>query len=243
MNVLILGANSDIAHEIAKCFAKDGATCLLASRNTEALASKVQDLQTRYSTPAHALPFDLCDYASHAPFYANLEQKPDVVVLAGGLLGEQEKAQEDFAQAKAIIDTNLTGAISILEIIAADFAQKQQGHIIGISSVAGLRGRADNYIYGASKAGLTAYLSGLRNRLHSANVAVLTVLPGFIQTKMTAHMKAPGPLAGTAEGVAKDIHHAYKKQKNILYTPKIWRLVMKVFCAIPESLFKKMAVR
>lgn len=242
MNVLILGANSDIGMALAHKFARaDKANIYLASRNMGELEKNAADLQHRYQVGAAPYFFDATDYGSHDEFYRQLEPRPDIVVAAFGYLGDQQLGQRDFAEAKKIIDRNFTGAVSILEIVAADFEARGRGAIIVISSVAGDRGRQANYLYGAAKAGLTAFASGLRNRLYRSNVKVLTVLPGFVRTKMTEGMDLPPLLLADPEKVAEDIHRAYARV-DILYTKKIWRPVMLCIRSIPERIFKKMNI-
>ena len=124
--------------------------------------------------------------------------------------------------------------------MANDFEQRRSGTIVGISSVAGDRGRASNYIYGSAKAGLSAYLSGLRNRLAKSNVHVLTVKPGFVRTKMTADLPLPGPVTAKPERVANDIFSAAHRQSNEIYTLSIWRPLMFVIRNIPETIFKRL---
>ena len=243
MNLLILGANSDVAWATAKIFAaRSGASLILASRDLELLEKKAGDIQARYNGSARAVAFDALDYGSHKKFYADLQPKPDGVVLAFGHMEDQQAAQNDFNAARKIIDTNFTGAASILEIIAADFQKRGTGFIVGISSVAGDRGRQSNYFYGAAKAALTAYLSGLRNRLSKSNVHVITVLPGFIHTKMTAQIELPGLLTASPEQVAKDIHTAYTKSRNMIYTRWFWRWIMIIIKSIPETIFKRLSL-
>ena len=162
------------------------------------------------------------------------------VISAVGYLGDQARAQSDFDEARTIMDTNYTGVVSLFNIIANDFEHRRSGFMIGISSVAGDRGRKSNYFYGSAKAALTAYLSGLRNRLHDAQVHVLTVKPGFVATKMTEGMDLPEKLTAQPEEVAKDIYKAQQKNKNVLYTKWIWRWVMLVIRTIPEWKFKGM---
>jgi short-subunit dehydrogenase len=137
------------------------------------------------------------------------------------------------------IQTNYTGAVSILNIIAQDFAGRKSGAIAGISSVAGERGRQSNYIYGSAKAGFTAYLSGLRNSLYKDNVHVLTVLPGFVYTKMTENLDLPKLLTANPADVASAVYTGIKKKKNVIYVKWFWRWIMYIIKAIPESIFKR----
>lgn len=240
MYILVLGANSDVAHAVSKKFASaEGANLYLASRRLDLLEKKASDIEIRYQVEARPMLFDAADCASHRRFWESLDPKPDGVVLAFGYLGNQQRAQQDFSEAEAMVRTNFLGAVSILEIAAADFERRGHGFIIGISSVAGERGRQSNYIYGASKGALTLFLSGLRNRLHRRNVHVMTVLPGFIRTKMTEGMELPEKLTAGAEDVAEDIYRGYLKKKDIVYTKWFWKWIMAIIKALPEPVFKR----
>ena len=241
MNLLVLGANSDMAQAIARKFAQaEEANLYLASRNLETLGKRAKDIKIRYEVEAIPLFFDATDYSSHPEFYENLDPKPDGAVLSFGYLGDQAKGQLDFKEVEKIVATNFLGAASILEIIAADFAERGHGFIIGISSVAGERGRQSNYIYGAAKSGLTVYLSGLRNRLFNKKVQVITVLPGFVHTKMTENLELPAALTAEVQQVAEEVYAAYKKGKDIVYTKWFWKWIMYIIKAIPETLFKRL---
>ncbi len=241
MNLLILGGNSDVGFAVAHKFAeKKGANIILASRDAEALKKKAKDIEIRHQVKAEPVFFDATDYESHKEFYNNLDPKPDGVVAAFGYLGDQKTAQHDFHEAKKIIETNYLGVASILEIVAEDFEKKGRGFIIGISSVAGERGRQSNYFYGSAKGAMTVYLSGLRNRLQRSSVQVLTILPGFIQTKMTENLDLPEKLLATPQDVAEDIYKACVKKRDVIYTKWFWRWIMLVIKLIPEMIFKKL---
>lgn len=240
--VLILGATSDIALALAYKFAGQGFGITLAARNAQRLADTVSDLQIRYDTQAQAVEFDALDFAGHADFFDSLEPKPDVAICVFGYLGDQQTAQVDFAEARQIIDTNYAGAVSILNIVANYFERRRSGTIIGISSVAGDRGRQSNYLYGSAKAGLSAYLSGLRNRLAKSNAHVITVKPGFVRTKMTAGLPLPGPVTATPRQVASDVFAAYQKQSNQVYTRWMWKYIMLIIRNIPETIFKRLSL-
>jgi len=240
--VLIIGAKSDIAKATAREYAKNGYDLYLAARNSEELEEFAKDVITRTQKTVKLLELDILNYKSHQAFYDNLDEKPLGVISAIGYLGEQEKAQSDFDEAQQIMDTNYTGVVSLFNIIADDFEKKRSGFMVGISSVAGDRGRKSNYIYGSAKAALTAYLSGLRNRLYDAQVHVLTVKPGFVATKMTEDMDLPEKLTAQPEEVAEDIYKAQQKGKSVLYTKWMWKWVMLIIRNIPEFLFKKMSI-
>lgn len=238
--VLILGANSDIAIALAHVLANEGYALQLASRDIAMLNDIKSDIEIRYHTKVDLFAFDALHYDEHKSFYNSLPIKPDIVVCAFGYLGNHHLAQTNSDEAFKIIHSNYTGAVSILDIIAHDFEQRKQGIIVGISSVAGDRGRASNYYYGSAKSAFTAYLSGLRNRLFSSNVHVMTVKPGFVRTKMLGEMPTPAPLTATSQQVALAIFHGIKHKKNEIYTLGVWRYIMLIICHIPEFIFKKM---
>ena len=240
--VLIVGAKSDIAQATAREYAKHGYDLYLAARNVKELEAFAHDVTVRTQRTVKMVELDILNDESHRAFYDQLEEKPLGVISAVGYLGDQEKAQVDFGEAKLIMESNYTGIVSLFNIIAADFEKRRSGFIVGISSVAGDRGRKSNYIYGSAKAALTAYLSGLRNRLYAANVHVLTVKPGFVATKMTEGMDLPEKLTAQPEEVAEDIYKAQQKNKNVLYTKWIWRWVMLIIKAMPEWMFKRMSI-
>jgi decaprenylphospho-beta-D-erythro-pentofuranosid-2-ulose 2-reductase len=241
-SVLIIGAKSDIAKAVAREYAHHRFDLILAARHADALDGFASDLRIRHSSTVTLKEFDLVDFASHSAFYEELSEKPIGVVIAAGYMSEQSIAQNEWSEALNTINVNYTGAISILNIIANDFERKKSGFIIGISSVAGDRGRKSNYIYGSAKAGFSAYLSGLRNRLFSSGVHVLTVKPGFVATKMTEGMDLPTKLTAQPEEVARHIYKAQQNGKDVLYTKGIWKFIMLIIKHIPETLFKKMSI-
>ncbi len=240
--VLILGGKSDIGIAIAKQFAKLGFNIYLAARKSEALKKDCNDLELRYKIKAKPVEFDALKTDTHKEFFESLEPKPYCTVSVIGYLGNQQEAQENFEEAKKIIDTNFTGLVSILNIVANHYEQEKKGSIIGISSVAGDRGRKSNYLYGSAKAGFTAYLSGLRNRLAEHKVQVLTVKPGFVNTKMTENMDLPEKLTAEPEEVANAVLKGFLKKRNVIYVKGIWRLIMLVIIHIPEMIFKKLSI-
>jgi len=240
--IVIAGAKSDIAKATAREYAKNGYDIYLAGRNISELEAFAEDIRVRSQRVVELVELDILDYPSHQTFYNSLIEKPLGIIVAVGYLGEQEKAQLDNQEAQKIIDTNYSGVVNLLNIIAHDFEERRAGFIVGISSVAGDRGRKSNYIYGSAKAGLTAYLSGLRNRLYESQVHVLTVKPGFVATKMTEGMDLPPKLTAQPEQVAQDIYKAQQQGKNVLYTKWIWKYIMFIITSIPEFIFKKMSI-
>jgi decaprenylphospho-beta-D-erythro-pentofuranosid-2-ulose 2-reductase len=238
--VLILGASSDIAKATARQYAQKGYTILLAGRSAETLEPFSKDLVIRYKIAAKYVAFDAENIGSHTAFYQQLTPVPDIVVCVFGYLGDQEVAQQQWAESNRIIQANYTGAVSILNIVANQMEARKAGVIVGISSVAGERGRQSNYIYGSAKAGFTAYLSGLRNRLTRSGVHVVTVKPGFVDTKMTSGLKLPAPLTAQPAQVASKIVRAVDRKADVVYVLWMWRWIMLIIKCIPEGIFKKL---
>jgi short-subunit dehydrogenase len=239
-NVLILGAASDMAVAIAKKFASKGYSITLAARNVDKIKIIEADLKVRYNGTVNSVFFDALEFTDHQSFYDSLSEKPDIVVCVFGLLGDQFEAQKNWKLCEQILFSNYVGAVSVLNVVANDFETKKKGTIVGISSVAGDRGRQSNYFYGSAKAGFTAYLSGLRNRLFHHGVHVLTVKPGFVKTRMIENMKTPGPITALPEKVADSVFNAVKRKSNSIYVLSIWALIMLVIKMIPEGIFKKL---
>jgi decaprenylphospho-beta-D-erythro-pentofuranosid-2-ulose 2-reductase len=238
--VLILGATSSVALELAKIYAFEGHSLVLAARNVNRLRVLKNDLSIKFESAVELVEFDAEAIGQHMSFYESLNPKPDVVVCLFGILGDQHEAEEDWNKALQILMVNYVGTVSILNIIANDFKSKRKGTIVGVSSVAGERGRQSNFLYGSAKAGFTTYLSGLRNQLFRYNVNVITVIPGFIRSKMTAKISTPAILTATPRQVAMAIYKGVIRKKNLIYTLWIWRWIMLVIKLIPESLFKRL---
>lgn len=239
--VLVIGAAADVGREICHQYAKAGYNLVLAARNISRLANDKSDYEIRYNVSVSLLELDVTDYWSHQKLLEPLLQNCEGVVYVAGYLGDNDKAKTDWDEAQNIIDVNYTGAVSCLNLAAQVFEERKSGWLVGIGSVAGERGRQSNYYYGSAKAAFTAYLSGLRNRLQASNVQVLTVKPGFIATKMVAHMPpTPPPLTANPQQVAKAVFKAQQKKKNVRYTLGVWRLIMLIIKLIPEPIFKKL---
>lgn len=242
MNILILGATSAIARAIAHRYARQKHRLFLAGRNLEELQKDATDLKIRYEAEASIHFFDAVKTETHEEFLKNLNVPMDLVFCVFGYLGEQSELEHNWPLAQNSLMVNYVGACSVLHHIANDFEEKRSGSIVGISSVAGERGRASNYYYGSAKAGFTAFLSGLRNRLQKSDVHVLTVKPGFVDTPMTEGMDTPAPLTAQPEDLAAAIEKAVDKKKHTLYYKKVWKWIMLIIRNIPENIFKKLSL-
>ena len=250
-NYLIVGATSGIAKAIARLLAEAGAGekrrvgLILASRETEELDRLAADLRTRFGCATAVRRFDAGDLDAIPGFFADcaaaLPGGLHELVLCHGWLPDAEQAKRDPLVMRRLIDINYTSAVILLELAAGHFEQQKDGAITAISSVAGDRGRQSNYPYGASKAGLTAYLQGLRNRLFHVGIPVLTVKPGFVDTGMTWGLIKPNsPLNAQPERVAGTIVNAMRRRKDVIYTPWFWMGIMTIFKSVPEPIFKRL---
>ena len=238
--ILILGSRSDIGKAVAHKFASLGHPVQMAARNVETLAAEKADLELRYHVSVSLHEFDALATDTHEALVAGLPALPQVAVCAVGLMGQQEENQRDIKGAALVMRSNYEGPASILAALANSFEDRGTGTLVGISSVAGERGRATNYVYGSAKAGFTAFLSGLRNRLAKRGVHVVTVLPGFVATQMTEGMDLPDHLTAQPSEVAEAISRAVERKKDAVYVRPVWQLVMVGIRNVPERLFKKM---
>ncbi|MGO8790921.1 MAG: SDR family oxidoreductase [Terriglobia bacterium] len=241
--VLILGANAGIGRAMAAEFALHHYDLVLAGRDLEELQILAVDLNLRHCVNARAEKVDVADFdALESALAACTAAGGDAlegVVLCTGYLGDTESARRDLNEAGRILDTNFTGPVLALNVLANHFEQKRTGFICALSSVAGDRGRQSNYLYGSAKGGLTVYLQGLRNRLYHSGVHVITVKPGFVDTRMVFG-KGNLPLVASPEAVARDIYYAVKRRRNLVYVPWFWRVIMAIVRAVPEDLFKRL---
>lgn len=240
--LLLIGATSDIGRATGLVYAMAGWDLQLAGRNLEAVRREADDIGTRSGASVSVHQLDILDTSRFEDFCGALPTLPDTVVCVVGQLGEQQRAERELDHATQVLRTNFEGPALLLGLFAERFANRGSGTIIGISSVAGDRGRGSNYVYGAAKAGLSAFLSGLRNRLASAGVRVLTVKPGFVRTRMTAAMKLPPLLTAEPGQVADAIFSAseMKKQREVIYVRGLWWPIMLAIRSIPEPIFKRL---
>jgi decaprenylphospho-beta-D-erythro-pentofuranosid-2-ulose 2-reductase len=242
-SLLVLGGSSDIGRATALRFAENGWRIFLAGRDLEALRREADDIGARAGATVSTHAIDILDEMSFESFADDLPSLPDAILCVIGLLGTQRLAETDLAHASTVMRSNFEGPALILGLFAERLAARGEGTIIGVSSVAGERGRASNYVYGAAKAGFTAFLSGLRNRFGKTRLRVVTVLPGFVRTRMTKGMALPGLLTADPEEVARAIFGAaVKKPREVVYVKPVWLMIMIIIKAIPERVFMKLRI-
>ena len=237
--VLVIGATADIGRAIARGFAAQGHAMQLAARDGRRLEHEAQDIRVRTGVAVACHRCDVLGDDGGAALLDALDPLPDVAVCVVGLL--DERAERDGGHAAArVMRTNYLGPALLMGALAKLFEKRGSGVLVGISSVAGDRGRASNCVYGSAKAGFSAFLSGLRNRLAASGVHVVTVKPGYVRTRMTDGMDLPVPLTATPDEVADAVVRAVRQRRDVVYVRPIWRWIMLVVRAIPERIFKRL---
>jgi short-subunit dehydrogenase len=240
--VLIIGATSAIAQEVAKIYAANGSQLFLVARNSQKLEQVVKDLKVRGADNIEQLSLDLANIEDHEQIVTAADKFMsgiDIVLIAHGTLPDQKSCENSVINTVQELQINFLSTVSLLTLLANYFEKQASGCIAVISSVAGDRGRQSNYVYGAAKGGLSIFLQGLRNRLNSAGICVLTIKPGFVISPMTAEFKK-GILWAHPKKVANNIVSAIHRRKNVVYVPWFWRWIMLIICTIPENIFKRM---
>ena len=243
-NILIIGATSSIAKHTARLYAKQNCSLYLIARDKEQLETIAADLKIK---GAKAVNYDLFE-ANITTSYELLLNKAfeslgfiDLILIAHGTLPNQKHCQDNTIELTNALTVNAISVVVLLTHIANRLEKQQHGTIAVITSVAGIRGRQSNYIYGAAKGMISLFLQGLRNRLFKSNVNIIDIKPGLIDTPMTNSFKK-GLLWSKPEKVANCIYKAVKKNKHTIYAPCYWKYIMIVIKLIPESLFKRLSL-
>jgi short-subunit dehydrogenase len=240
--MIILGATSDISQSFtAKVIEKEGnkyPVIYLVTSNVEATERLAKHLKVKYNQASKIIGFDVTKNPDYSVFD---DIHSDLLFCAVGFLGKNsQEGLYDAGNTENIISVNYARLVPLVNYFARRFEQQKSGTIIGVSSVAGLRGRQSNFIYGSAKAGFLAYLDGLRNYLYPKGVHVITVIPGFMDTKMTEGLNLPRLLTASPQQAANIIYESYKHKRNKVYVTNIWRYLMLIIGMIPETVFKKM---
>ena len=234
--IVILGAASAMAEAAARLWAAQGASLALVGRNAERLETIAADLRLRgAAVTVEPADCDTVDAAATLDALANRLGGIDVVLLAYGILGDQSRLESDPAATRALLHTNFVSAAGWCMAAADRFERQRSGALIVIGSVAGDRGRASNYVYGASKAGV----EGLAHRLAKAGARAALIKPGFVDTPMTAHIAKKGPLWAQPEALGRAIVRAAEKGGPVSYAPVYWRGIMAVIRNVPAPLFHR----
>ncbi len=241
--ILIIGATSAIAEAVARCYLDQQSTYYLVGRNADKLAIIASDLQARGARDVHMHVMDLNNTSSITDMVQQASQtlgQIDMTLIAHGSLPDQARVERDLDYALDEFHTNATSMIACMQVVAQHLVRQGTGVLVVMGSVAGDRGRASNYLYGAAKAAVAAYATGLQARLYRQGVHVLLIKPGFVATPMTAHLDLPARLVAHPEQIAHDIVQAIHRRRHVLYAPRFWWLIMLVIRLIPTVIFKRL---
>jgi NAD(P)-dependent dehydrogenase (short-subunit alcohol dehydrogenase family) len=241
MNVVVLGGTRGMGRAIARRLAQRGDRIVLLGRDQGELARSAADLEVR---GAREVGYGSCDLEQPAGFEAALDGavtqlgRIDAVVVTAGLFATQEQLEADVELTGRLLAVNFTNTVLFCEAVRRRLLAAGGGTLCVFSSVAGERGRKPVVLYGAAKAGLTAYLEGVDHRFHERGLRVVCVKPGFVRTSMTAGLPEP-PFAGDADVVAATVVAAIDRATPVVYAPPIWRLVMVVVRLLPRSVMRR----
>ena len=240
--ILIIGAKSDLARNIADIYASKGYSLYLTGRDIKSLSKFSESLINDYGVDVKLIDLDLNQFSTHKSFLDEIAILPLGVICATGYYPNQLKAQIDNKEILNTTTANFTGPASIINCLVEEMKKIKKGFIIGISSVSGERGRKKNYIYGSAKSGFTTFLSGLRNDLFDQNIHVMTVILGFIrdETEMNFIKKT---LSAKPREIAQSIVSNQIKCKDIVYLKWQWRYIMFIVRNIPEFIFKRINIK
>jgi decaprenylphospho-beta-D-erythro-pentofuranosid-2-ulose 2-reductase len=236
-NILILGANSDVAKEVIQLYVEQGHTVVAASRSTDALNRFVEERGIA-KDKVLVRHFDAVAFDEHRAFYDSLPAKPHIVVYAAGFQVTNDEALINWEGSYQMMKVHYCGAVSILNIIAMDTSNAQLERIVGLSSLSGVRGRKSNFIYGSTKAAFTQYLAGLRQYLSSRHITVNAIVAGYIRSKMTAGLDLPESLMLEPVFIAQAVVNA---PKRFTIVPGFkWKIIYNILRMLPEGLVAKL---
>ncbi len=232
-SILVIGGNSDIGYATAKVFAQNRYNVHLVSRNTSQLEIKRKEIENLYKVDCKITTLDILNKDNVNNFFNENLESPNVILIAVGYIEVDEKNYEQIASINYV-----SPMVFIEKSLIKYKIQKKLDTIIGISSVAGDRGKKRGSIYTSSKSAFSSYLDGLRQRLYSDKIHVITVKPGWVKTKMTKNLKLPKVFFAKVNYVGNKIFKSYKSKKNTLYVPGYWSIIMFFYKMIPEKIFK-----
>lgn len=241
--ILLLGARSEIGSAVVRrLLAHRAAPVVLAARRSGDLDEPERLVRAAGATEVHRLEFDADDLAGHRRVLeaaTGLAGPLDVVVLAFGVLGDQSRAEVDVAHALAVVHTDYTAHVGLLTELARLMRAQGHGRIVVFSSVAGVRVRRANYVYGSAKAGLDGFASGLADALAGSGVRLLLVRPGFVIGRMTEGMQ-PAPFSSTPERVAEATVRALMAGRGEVWVPPVLRWLFAVMRMLPRAVWRRM---
>lgn len=242
-NIVIIGATSAMAKSLSRLHAANNDRLVLCARNTGNLGIVADDIRTHGGEVLGTIETDFQQSSGYETLFDDIQklcENVDIWYFFHGVLPDQEACEQSIELTRESFQVNFNSVVDLLTPIANEIERNGKGTIVVVSSVAGDRGRQSNYVYGTAKGAMNIFLQGLRNRLQATSGHVVTVKPGFVKTPMTAHLKQDGFLWATADKVAEDIYRGVKKNRSVIYTPRIWQFIMLIISHIPEFIFKRL---
>jgi len=239
--ILVLGGRSEIGLAVARRLAS-GARVVLAARRVDDLDEPERRLRNAGATAVHRVEFDADDVGSHRAVLDDVVARfgpLSTVVVAFGVLGDQERAEHDVEHALGVVHTDYVAHVAVLTYLARVLRSQGSGTVVVFSSVAGVRVRRANYVYGSAKAGLDGFASGLADALHGSGVRLLLVRPGFVVGRMTEGM-APAPFSSTPDVVADATVRALRGKKGEVWVPSVLRPVFAVMRHLPRMVWRRL---
>ncbi len=236
-HALIFGGTSDIGVAIAKEFLLNNFDITLIGRNEENLKTNQSALSLISQGEVKTVVQDFLDISNAKYDFESLISESELSVISYGEMNNQEYLENSNDEILSCLNTNYVSQIQLINQINNIYRKIGNKSILAVSSVAGDRGKSSNFIYGSTKAGLSEYLSGLRQS--NNNVHICTIKPGFVYTKMTKHLTLPPLLTSTPEKVGKKVFEAYKNKSDVVYISKAWKYIMFIIKCIPEFIFKR----
>jgi decaprenylphospho-beta-D-erythro-pentofuranosid-2-ulose 2-reductase len=242
-SILVLGGSSELARAILRrLVARRARTIVLAGRDPARLKDAASELLSLGAETVETLGFEATDTAGHQGLIDDVFDRHgdiDLVLFAFGTLGDPERDATDGAGAAEVAAINFTGSVSAGIAVAGRLRRQGHGTLVAMSSVAGVRVRPSNFVYGSSKAGMDAFFEGLRYHLTGSGARVVIVRPGFVATRMTSGMK-PAPFATTADIVADCVVSGLEKGEDLVWAPRMLRLVMAGVKLLPRAVFRRL---
>ncbi len=245
MRILIIGATSAIARETARCFARDGARFVITGRDSERLARTARVVRESGAAAVSCVRFDVLETDRYDTLIRDAQRVLgglDLVFIAHGMIPDQAACEQDGETLRTAMSVNAISIMALLMPAATALAAQGSGTIAVITSVAGQRGRRENYVYGSAKAAVSTFLQGLRARMHAAGVSVVDLRPGPVRTPMTAHKKG-GRLFIEPERAGRLAHAAIVARKDVAYLPGWWRWIVAIAQVVPERVHKRLDLR
>jgi len=240
---VVLGGSSEIARAVLRVLVGHRLRhVVLAGRDEASLAGAAKELEALGTDKAETAAFDVNDVAGHSAFAREVAERlghVDLVLVAAGVLGDQDRDEHDPVAAAEVLSTNMVGPSAAMLAFADVLRSQGTGRMIVLSSVAGVRVRRANFVYGASKVGLDGFAQGLAESLRGSGASLVIVRPGWVATRMTAG-REPGPMATTPDAVAADVVRGLEQGASTVWSPAPLKYAFALLRLLPVGLWRRL---